>query len=100
MYEYLTLYVYSKKLILLYQFYSMNLSIKHLIVISVFNYALYGRIQAGVRPDIFFLITSQIIYVVRLMSGSCHARFLVVYDFSCPARVLLIPALFRLGVLF
>ena len=32
----LTLYGYSKKLILLYQFYSMNLSIKHLIVISVF----------------------------------------------------------------
>ena len=48
----------------------------------------------------FFLITSPIIYVVRLMSGSCHARFLVVYDFSCPARVLLIPARFRLGVLF
>ena len=34
------------------------------------------------------------------MSGSCHACFLVVYDFSCPARVLLIPALIRLGVLF
>ena len=34
------------------------------------------------------------------MSGSCHARFLVVYDFSCPARVSLIPARFRLGVLF
>ena len=50
--------------------------------------------------DIFFLITSQIIYVVRLMSGSYHACFLVVYDFSCPARVLLIPALIRLGVLF
>ena len=63
-------------------------------------YALYGRIQVGVRPDIFLPITSQIIYVVRLMSGSCHARFLVVYDFSCPARVSLIPALFRLSVLF
>ena len=34
------------------------------------------------------------------MSGSCHARFLVVYDFSCPALVSLIPAHFRLGVLF
>ena len=73
----LTLYGYSQNLILLYQFYSMNLSIKHLIVISMCLYALYGRIQVGVRPDIFWLITSQIIYVVRLMSGSCHARFLV-----------------------
>ena len=96
----LTLYGYSKNLILLYQFYSMNLSIKHLIIISMCLYALYGRIQVGVRPDIFLLITSQVIYVVRLMSGSFHARFLVVYDFSCPARVLLISALFRLGVLF
>ena len=78
----------------------MNLSIKQLIVISMCLYALYGRIQVGVRPDIFLPITSQIIYVVRLMSGSCHARFLVVYDFSCPARVSLIPALFRLGVWF
>ena len=78
----------------------MNLSIKHLIVISMCLYALYGRIQVGVRPDIFLPITSQIIYVVQLMSGSCHARFLVVYDFSCPARVSLIPARFRLGVLF
>ena len=86
MYVDLTLYGYSKKLILLYQFYSMNLSIKHLIVISMCLYALYGRIQVGVRQDIFFLITSQIIYVVRLMSGSCHARFLVVSIF----RVLLV----------
>ena len=78
----------------------MNLSIKHLLVISMCLYALYGRIKVGVRQDIFLLITSQIIYVVRLMSGSCHARFLIVYDFSCPARVLLIPAFFRLGVLF
>ena len=77
----------------------MNLSIKHLIVISMCLYALYGRIQVEVRPDIFLPITSQIIYVVRLMSGSCHARFLVVYDFSCPARVSLIPALFQLGSL-
>ena len=100
MYVDLTLYGYSKNLFLLYQFYSMNLSIKHLIVISMCLYALYGRIQVGVRPDIFLPITSQIIYVVQLMSGSCHARFLVVYDFSCPARVSLIPARFRLGVLF
>ena len=96
MYVDLTLYGYSKNIFLLYQFYSMNLSIKHIIVISMCLYALYGR----VRPDIFLPITSQIIYVVRLMSGSCHARFLVVCDFSCPARVSLIPALFRLGVLF
>ena len=39
----------------------MNLSIKHLIVISMCLYALYGRIQVGVRPDIFLLITSQMI---------------------------------------
>ena len=100
MYVDLTLYGYSKNLFLLYQFYSMNLSIKHLIVISMCLYALYGRIQVGVRPDIFLPITSQIIYIVRLMSGSCHACFLVGYDFSCPARVSLIPALFRLGVWF
>ena len=77
----------------------MNLSIKHLIVIYMYMCCTavvrleYGRIH-------FFVITSPIIYVVRLMSGSCHARFLVVYDFSCPACVSLIPALFRLGVLF
>ena len=96
MYVDLTLYGYSKNLFLLYQSYSMNLSIKHLIVISMCLYALYGRIQVGVRPYIFLPITSPIIYVVRVMSGSCHARFLVVYD----ARVSLIPARFRLGVLF
>ena len=77
----------------------MNLSIKHLIVISVFICVVRpysGWSQTG------YIFSDHITDYLRCPANVrlCHARFLVVYDFSCPARVLLIPALFRLGVLF
>ena len=67
-------------------------------MLNVCLFVLYGRIQVGVRPGIFFVITSLVIFVVRLMSGSCHARFLVVDNSSCPARNSLIPTTFLVQV--
>ena len=53
---------------------------------------MYDLILAGLRPE---NLCCTAIYIVRLMSCSCHALVML---FACQAVVWLIPALVRLCV--